>query len=128
VAVALGRRKVTMRRGASALSARLLHSSSQRSALPAITADEAPKKGGLLASLLGGSSGPVMPPMTEPLAGVPVPPYTPPSAPPATQQKKLANGAIISAEETPVRAQIRSPHDCLRAVRTPPALSLHHAA
>ena len=85
-----------------ALSTRLLHSSAARGAgLPALQGEGAPKSG-FLASLLGGSSAPAMPPMTEPLAGVAVPPYTAPSSPPATLQKKLANGAILAAEETPV--------------------------
>lgn len=89
-------------RRAGALSTRLLSTSAARGSLPAL-ADEAPKKGGFLASLLGGgSSAPAMPPMTEALAGVAVPPYSAPSSPPVTQQKKLANGAILAAEETPV--------------------------
>jgi hypothetical protein len=41
--------------------------------------------------------------MTEPLAGVHAPPYAPPATAPTTAQKKLSNGAIIAAEETPVR-------------------------
>ena len=81
---------------------RALHTSASRAAaLPAL-ANEAPKRGGLLSSLLGGSA-PTMPPMTEPLEGVAVPPYTAPTKAPVTGQKKLANGAIIAAEDTPVR-------------------------
>jgi len=84
------------------LSTRLVHSSASRGALPALSADEsAAAKGGFLGSLFGGSSAPSQPPMTEPLAGLQVPPYTPPTAPAACQQKKLANGAILAAEDTP---------------------------
>ena len=84
------------------LSTRLVHSSASRGALPALSADEsAAAKGSFLGSLFGGSSGPSQPPMTEPLAGLQVPPYTPPTAPATCQQKKLANGAILAAEDTP---------------------------
>jgi hypothetical protein len=53
--------------------------------------------------LMGATPVPVLPPMTEPLPGVVIPAYTAPSKAPATVQKKLSNGAIIAAEETPVR-------------------------
>jgi hypothetical protein len=43
-----------------------------------------------------------------------VPPYTAPTKAPATTQKKLANGLIIAAEETPVR--------CFAAEQAQPAL------
>ena len=82
---------------------RALHTSAAARALPAISND-APKRSGFLASILGGGSGSSMPPMTEPLAGVAVPPYTAPTKAAVTQQKKLANGAIIAAEDTPVRS------------------------
>ena len=69
---------------------RALHTSAAaRAALPAISND-APKRSGLLASILGGSAS-TMPPMTEPLAGVAVPPYTAPTKAAVTQQKKLPN-------------------------------------
>ena len=85
---------------------RALHGSATARALPAL-ADEAPKSGGLLSSLFGGSAPPTLPPLTEPLPGVAVPPYTAPTKAPATTQKKLANGLIIAAEETPVRVRWR---------------------
>jgi hypothetical protein len=79
--------------------AKALHTSAAARALPALSA--APKSSGFL-GLFGGSA-PTMPSMTEPLAGVAVPPYTEPVKAAATTQKKLANGAIIAAEDTPVR-------------------------
>ncbi len=103
---------------------RALHTSASRAAaLPALS-NEAPKRSGLLASLLGGS-GPAMPPMTEPLAGVAVPPYTAPTKPAVTAQKKLANGAIIAAEDTPVRAGAQPLRRCRRCRAQPTRL---HAA
>jgi|APGre2960657444_1045066.scaffolds.fasta_scaffold00392_3 hypothetical protein len=80
---------------------RLVHSSSAARALPAL-ANDAPKSG-FLSSLLGGGRAVSLPPMTEPLAGVTIPVYTPPASAPTTAQKKLANGAVLAAEETPVR-------------------------
>jgi hypothetical protein len=91
---------MAMRRALAAAS-RPLHTSANARALPAL-ADE-PKRGGLLSSLFGGSAPAALPPMTEPLQGVAAPPYAAPAKAPATSQKKLANGVIIAAEDTPVR-------------------------
>jgi hypothetical protein len=90
-------------RALQALLARGVHSSAASRALPAL-ADDAKPAAGFLSSLFGGSTAPTMPPMSEPLSGVAVPPYSPPASPPVTLQKKLANGAVLAAEETPVRA------------------------
>jgi len=84
----------------SASGVRLVHSGVAAHALPALA--EAPKPG-FLGSLFGGGGPAQLPPMTEPLAGVHAPPYAPPATAPTTAQKKLSNGAIIAAEETPVR-------------------------
>lgn len=109
----------TAMRRVAMVAARPLHTSvaARAGPLPAL-ADEAPKSGGLLSSIFGGGSAPVLPPMNEPLPGVAVPAYTAPSKAPATTQKKLANGVTIAAEETPVRA---APACGARQRRTPAA-------
>ena len=82
---------------------RVIHTSAAARALPALS-DAAPIKApGLLASIFGGAPVPVLPPMNEPLPGVVTPAYVAPTKAPATVLKKLANGAVIAAEETPVR-------------------------
>lgn len=84
---------------------RRLHASASAKALPALSDAPAPRSGGLLASLLGRPA-PAVPSMLEPLSlGAPAPPYTPPAHPPVTEAKKLANGALLAAEETPVRGR-----------------------
>ncbi len=97
-----------MRRVAAAAARPLSTSALRSAAVPALSAEADAKRGGLLSSLFGGSAGPAMPPMHEPLAGVASPPYAPPAKAPVTQQKKLANGLIIAAEETPVRPARRA--------------------
>ena len=92
-----------MRRLSVSAARQLSSTAAARSApLPALSS-EGPKPTGFLASLLGGSTAPALPPMTEPLPGVAVPGYTPPAVAPVTQQKKLASGTVLAAEETPVR-------------------------
>lgn len=79
---------------------RRVHTAPASAALPALAEAARPS---MLGSLFGGSSAPSLPPMTEALAGVVHPPYSPPATAPSTQQKKLANGALLAAEETSVR-------------------------
>ena len=82
---------------------RALHTSAAAGrALPALSETSLPSKApGLLDRLLGAKAVPVLPPMTEPLPGVVAPAYTAPTKAPATGVRKLANGAVIAAEDTP---------------------------
>lgn len=87
---------------------RKLHSSAYAAGLPAlgVPAGVQLKQPGLWDKLLGASAVPVLPPMSEPLTGVAIPQYVAPTAAPKTTLKKLANGSIIAAEETPVRHMV----------------------
>jgi len=81
---------------------RRLHSSALARALPALAEAGLPlKQPTLFERVLGASPTPVLPPLSEALPGVVVPPYVPPTKAPTTVLKKLANGAVVAAEETP---------------------------
>ena len=82
-----------------------LHGTASSRALPALTNDAPAAPRSLLASLLGGSRGPAPVPLSQPLPGVVEPPYTQPTSAPTASVKKLANGALLGAEETPVRSR-----------------------
>jgi hypothetical protein len=71
------------------------------SALPALT-ETASSSGGWLSKLFGGSKR-ITVPLTDPLPGVEIPAAAqPPAKAPETETKKLANGATIASEATPV--------------------------
>lgn len=86
---------------------RKLHSSAAAAGVPALSsAGLAVKSPSLWDKLMGASPVPVLPPMSEPLEGLSVPVYTAPTKAPTTELKKLGNGSIIAAENTPVRQEI----------------------
>ena len=74
-------------------------SSAARMSLPALTTAQA--KPSLMSAIFGGSAGPAMPPMDQPVPGlaVPDPPVAPATAP-GTIVTTLSNGAKIASEDT----------------------------
>ena len=76
-------------------------SAGARMALPALTT--AVPKPSMMSAIFGGSSGPAMPPMDQPVAGLSIPePPAAPAAAPVTNITTLSNGAKIASEDTPV--------------------------
>ena len=77
-------------------------SAGARMALPALTA--AVPKPSMMSAIFGGSAGPAMPPMDQPVPGLAIPePPAAPAAAPVTNITTLSNGAKIASEDTPVR-------------------------
>ena len=77
-------------------------SAAARMSLPALTT--APAKPSMLSAIFGGSAGPAMPPMDQPVPGLVVPEApAAPAAAPSTIVTTLANGAKIASEDTQVR-------------------------
>ena len=74
-------------------------SSAARMSLPALTTAQA--KPSLMSAIFGGSAGPAMPPMDQPVPGlaIPDPPVAPATAP-GTIVTTLSNGAKIASEDT----------------------------
>ena len=92
-------------------------SAGARMALPALTA--AVPKPSMMSAIFGGSSGPAMPPMDQPVPGLAIPdPPAAPAAAPVTNITTLSNGAKIASEDTPVRLpppETRRPDDSRRS-------------
>lgn len=92
-------------------------SAGARMALPALTA--AVPKPSMMSAIFGGSSGPAMPPMDQPVPGLAIPdPPAAPAAAPVTNITTLSNGAKIASEDTPVRLpppETRRPDDARRS-------------
>ena len=92
-------------------------SAGARMALPALTT--AVPKPSMMSAIFGGSSGPAMPPMDQPVAGLSIPePPAAPAAAPVTNITTLSNGAKIASEDTPVRLpplETRRPDDSGRS-------------
>ena len=85
-------------------------SAGARMALPALTA--AVPKPSMMSAIFGGSSGPAMPPMDQPVPGLAIPdPPAAPAAAPVTNITTLSNGAKIASEDTPVRLPPPRPVD-----------------
>lgn len=92
-------------------------SAAARMSLPALTT--APAKPSMLSAIFGGSAGPAMPPMDQPVPGLVVPEApAAPAAAPSTIVTTLANGAKIASEDTQVRGSSESP-DPTHRHRTP---------
>ena len=71
-------------------------SAGARMALPALTT--AVPKPSMMSAIFGGSSGPAMPPMDQPVAGLSIPePPAAPAAAPVTNITTLSNGAKIAS-------------------------------
>ena len=85
-------------------------SAGARMALPALTA--AVPKPSMMSAIFGGSAGPAMPPMDQPVPGLAIPdPPAAPAAAPVTNITTLSNGAKIASEDTPVRLPPPRPVD-----------------
>lgn len=83
-------------------------SAGARMALPALTT--AVPKPSMMSAIFGGSSGPAMPPMDQPVAGLSIPePPAAPAAAPVTNITTLSNGAKIASEDTPVSSDSQLP-------------------
>ena len=83
-------------------------SAGARMALPALTA--AVPKPSMMSAIFGGSAGPAMPPMDQPVPGLAIPdPPAAPAAAPVTSITTLSNGAKIASEDTPVRFTPETP-------------------
>jgi len=90
-------------------------SAGARMALPALTA--AVPKPSMMSAIFGGSAGPAMPPMDQPVPGLAVPdPPAAPAAAPVTNITTLSNGAKIASEDTPVRFTPETPRRRLEAL------------
>ena len=64
----------------------------------------------MMSAIFGGSSGPAMPPMDQPVAGLSIPePPAAPAAAPVTNITTLSNGAKIASEDTPVSSDSQLP-------------------